>query len=78
MSEQIIPQPRSKFLKVECPDCNKIQRVFNHANTEVHCLVCNCLLAKPSGGKCKIFGKIIEDKKPEAEEEKETEEKAKD
>ncbi|MBD3193101.1 MAG: 30S ribosomal protein S27e [Candidatus Heimdallarchaeota archaeon] len=60
MSKPIIPRPQSKFLKVECPDCNKVQRVFNHANTEVRCLVCNCLLAKPSSGKCKIFGKIVD------------------
>jgi len=27
--------------------------------------VCNCLLAKPAGGKCKILGKIITPEKKE-------------
>jgi small subunit ribosomal protein S27e len=59
---ELIPKPKSEFLKVECPDCNKVQRIFNHASTEVRCLVCNCLLAKPSSGKATILGKIMEDK----------------
>ena len=65
MSEPVIPKPKSEFLQVECPDCNKVQRVFSHASTEVKCLVCNCLLAKPAGGKCKILGKIITPEKKE-------------
>ncbi|HUU79653.1 MAG: 30S ribosomal protein S27e [Candidatus Heimdallarchaeota archaeon] len=60
MSEPLIPKPKSEFIQVECPDCNKVQRIFSHSSTDVHCLVCNCLLAKPAGGKCKIIGKIVE------------------
>lgn len=63
MSEPTIPKPTSEFIQVECPDCNKVQRVFSHASTQVHCQVCNCLLAKPAGGKCKILGKIVEPEK---------------
>ncbi|RLI68052.1 hypothetical protein DRO91_09510, partial [Candidatus Heimdallarchaeota archaeon] len=44
---------------------NKVQRIFNYASTEVRCLVCNCVLAKPAGGKCKILGKIVEPEKKE-------------
>jgi len=60
-----IPKPLTEFIQVECPDCNKVQRVFNHASTEVRCLVCNCILAKPAGGKCKILGKVVEPEKKE-------------
>jgi small subunit ribosomal protein S27e len=65
----LIPKPKSDFIQVECPDCKKIQRIFSHATSEVHCLVCNCLLAKPAGGKAVIHGKIIKEKSDEEEEE---------
>ena len=65
MSKPLIPRPKSEFIQVECPDCNKVQRIFSHSSTEVKCLVCNCLLAKPAGGKCKILGKIVTPEKKE-------------
>ncbi len=65
MSKPTIAKPKSDFLQVECPDCNKVQRVFSHAATEVRCQVCNCVLAKPAGGKCVILGKVVEPEQPE-------------
>ena len=56
--KQLIPQPRSKFLLVVCPNCGHRQVVFSHATFPVRCLSCGALLVKPTGGKAKILGKI--------------------
>jgi len=50
----IVKQPKSRFLKVKCLDCENEQIIFGHATTEVKCLKCEKLLAKPSGGKAKL------------------------
>ena len=60
MAEQIsIPRPRSKFLKVKCPDCGNEQIIYNKVNNQVTCLVCGTILAKPTGGKAEIKGQVI-------------------
>jgi len=46
----------SKFLKVECKNCGNPQVVFDRPATRVKCLVCDALLAKPTGGKATIVG----------------------
>lgn len=56
--EKVIPKPRSKFLRVKCPDCGNEQPVFSHATTSVHCNVCGAILAEPSGGKVTVKGEI--------------------
>ncbi|MCD6491123.1 MAG: 30S ribosomal protein S27e [Candidatus Njordarchaeia archaeon] len=53
------PQPRSNFLLVQCPECSSKQIIFSHASIEVKCFVCGKTLAKPTGGKAKILGKIL-------------------
>jgi len=56
--EKVIPKPRSKFLRVKCPDCGNEQTVFSHATTTIHCKVCGAILAEPSGGKVTVKGEI--------------------
>ncbi len=51
---EIVQQPRSRFLKVKCLDCENEQIIFAYATTEVKCLKCEKVLAKPSGGKAKL------------------------
>jgi len=51
--------PKTKFLQVVCPECDNKQSIFSNASTEVHCSKCNALLAKPTGGKAVITGKIV-------------------
>jgi small subunit ribosomal protein S27e len=51
-------EPRSRFLVVQCPECNNDQIIFSHASREVKCTACSFVLAKPSGGKAKILGEI--------------------
>ena len=50
----IVRQPNSRFLKVKCLDCENEQIIFGNATTEVKCLKCEKILAKPSGGKAKL------------------------
>jgi small subunit ribosomal protein S27e len=53
-------QPRSKFIKVRCNDCENEQVLFDRASTTVLCHICGSKLAVPGGGKAVIKGKILE------------------
>ncbi len=55
----LVPQPKSKFILVQCPDCNNEQIIFDHASIEVRCIICGRILARPTGGKAKIEAKIL-------------------
>ena len=54
--EKLVPKPRSKFIRVKCPECGNEQIIFDHASTVVRCIVCGAVLAEPAGGKAKIKG----------------------
>lgn len=56
----LIPQPRSVFVKVRCPDCGNEQVLFSHSTLEVKCKSCGRVLAKPTGGKAEILGEVLE------------------
>ncbi len=53
-------QPKSKFIKVRCSKCKNEQIIFEKASTEVKCLVCGEVLAKPKGGKAEILTTALE------------------
>ena len=57
--EDLIPRPRSGFLRVKCLKCGNEQVVFDHAVNRVVCNVCGTELAIPSGGKAVIKGEIV-------------------
>jgi len=59
MTVKIVPEPKSKFLKVKCVECGSEQIIFGCATTQVRCETCGKILAEPSGGKAKIKTKII-------------------
>jgi small subunit ribosomal protein S27e len=48
------------FLKVRCTKCKNEQIVYSNVSHTVTCLVCNEELAQPTGGKAKIFGRVLE------------------
>lgn len=50
---------RSKFLEVRCIHCQNIQIIFSHPATQVKCLVCDSVLAKPTGGKAQLSAQLI-------------------
>jgi len=57
--ERLLPRPRSKFLRVKCPDCGNEQVVFGNATSVVKCNICSAVLAEPTGGKTAIKGEIV-------------------
>jgi len=52
------PEPNSKFLKVNCKECEKENIVYSHATTSVTCKSCGNVISEPSGSKARIIGKI--------------------
>ncbi|RLG92171.1 MAG: 30S ribosomal protein S27e [Candidatus Hecatellales archaeon] len=58
---ELIPQPRSNFIKVKCPECGNEQITFNKAAMKVKCNVCGAVLVEPSGGKAIVKGGVVEE-----------------
>jgi len=52
------PKNKSKFLKISCPRCKKMQIVFGKSAIDKKCDQCNKLLIKTSGGKAQIKAKV--------------------
>ena len=50
----------SGFVKVKCSKCKNEQIIFDHASTVVKCLVCNNVLATPTGGRAEIESEAVE------------------
>ena len=50
----------SKFIKVRCPKYKNEQIMFGKASTTVNCLVCNKVVAEPTGGKARIKARVLE------------------
>lgn len=57
--KDLVIQPRSAFLAVQCPKCGTEKILFSHTTREVRCENCGEVLTKPTGGKAVIYGKII-------------------
>lgn len=55
----ISEQPTSKFLEVVCSKCKNEQIIFNKSSEAVKCVVCDNILAEPTGGMSEIKAKII-------------------
>ncbi|MEM0129915.1 MAG: 30S ribosomal protein S27e [Thermoplasmatales archaeon] len=47
------------FVKIKCPDCGSETITYSRGSTEVKCLVCGTVLAKPTGGKYLVNGEIV-------------------
>jgi len=58
--KELIPQPKSRFLRVKCLNCGNQQIIFGCAATDVECLVCKKTLLQSTGGKARILTKILE------------------
>jgi len=54
----LIPEPSSKFQKVNCNECNEENIVFTHASTQVTCKSCGNIIATPTGAVATLHGKI--------------------
>ncbi|TFF87826.1 MAG: 30S ribosomal protein S27e [Promethearchaeota archaeon] len=58
--KELIPQPRSRFLRVKCLNCGNQQIIFGCAATDVECEICGKTLVQSTGGKARILTKILE------------------
>ena len=52
--KRLVQAPNSYFMDVKCPGCYALSTVFSHAQSVITCEGCNTVLAKPTGGKCKL------------------------
>lgn len=50
----------SKFIKIRCPKCKNEQIMFGKSSSEIQCLVCQKVLAEPTGGKARVKARILE------------------
>jgi len=51
---------KSKFVKVRCEKCKNEQIIFGNVSSQVKCLVCNEVLAEPTGGKANVKARVLE------------------
>jgi len=58
--DDLIPYPKSRFLRVKCLNCGNQQIIFGCSATDVECLVCGKILLQSTGGKARILTKILE------------------
>jgi small subunit ribosomal protein S27e len=50
----------SKFIKVRCPKCKNEQIIFGKSASVIKCLVCEKIIAEPTGGKTRIKARVLE------------------
>jgi small subunit ribosomal protein S27e len=50
----LVPNPRSEFVSLRCPDCLDLTTGFSHSNTTIICTQCSRPLAYPSGGRIRL------------------------
>lgn len=62
---RLVQGPNSSFLDVKCAVCSTVNVVYSHATTVVACKNCRNVLARPTGGKCKLTEGCSFRKKPD-------------
>ncbi|MBI2673099.1 30S ribosomal protein S27e [Candidatus Woesearchaeota archaeon] len=55
-----LAEPTSKFIKLRCTKCKNEQIIFGKPTTKIQCLVCEKILAEPTGGKGRVKARILE------------------
>jgi small subunit ribosomal protein S27e len=55
-----VKEPKSKFIKLRCPKCKNEQIVFGKSASTVKCLVCEKVIAEPTGGKSRVKARVLE------------------
>lgn len=54
-----VQAPRSRFIKVKCPDCDSEQLTFDRAAIRVNCQACGATLVEPTGGLARLNTKSV-------------------
>uniref|UniRef100_A0A7C3IS59 Small ribosomal subunit protein eS27 n=1 Tax=Candidatus Methanomethylicus mesodigestus TaxID=1867258 RepID=A0A7C3IS59_9CREN len=57
----LTPMPRSKFYRVQCPECGNEQTLFSNVASVVKCSICGKDLALPTGGKTRILSDKVKE-----------------
>ncbi|MBI4043636.1 MAG: 30S ribosomal protein S27e [Candidatus Diapherotrites archaeon] len=52
---ELIPNPRTRFLRVKCAGCGNEQNIFSAPASAVKCVVCNQVLGNSGPGKIRIL-----------------------
>lgn len=55
----MVPKPHSNFLSVQCSKCGEKTVVFSYTSMDIECKACGQLVAKKTGGKANIMGKVL-------------------
>lgn len=58
--KRALKETTSKFITIRCPKCKNEQVMFGKASTVVKCLVCDKVLAEPTGGKSRVKARVLE------------------
>ena len=56
----MLQEPKSRFLKIKCNNCQNEQVIFGSASSSISCQVCGTTLAEPTSGKAVIKTQILE------------------
>ena len=59
--KDLVPRPKTKFLKVKCSGCGNEQIIFNAASSKVKCLVCNQILAESGASRINLKAKVVKE-----------------
>ena len=51
-------QNRSKFVRVQCPECKNVQTIAGKPSSQIKCVICGYVLAAPQGGKTVIKAQV--------------------
>jgi small subunit ribosomal protein S27e len=57
----LIPKPHTKFILVQCSQCDEKRVVFSHTTADLYCKKCGAMLVKKTGLKAEILGKVMSD-----------------
>jgi len=60
-NDNLIPQPKTKFIRVKCSGCGNEQTIFNAASSDVKCNACNQLLAKSKASRVELKAKVVKE-----------------
>ncbi|MFH1256078.1 MAG: 30S ribosomal protein S27e [Candidatus Diapherotrites archaeon] len=59
LNGDLIPRPKTKFIRVKCSSCGNEQNIFSAASTPVKCIVCNHELASTGASKIRLKAKVV-------------------
>ena len=55
----MVPKPHSNFLSVQCLKCGENTVIFTYTTMDINCKACGEMVAKKTGGKAIVMGKIL-------------------